>query len=178
MPTYEESRKNVRIVAIMDMVLSIFPIAFYTVFVFIFGFVVMIGFFNSGYVFLDWVLANTMSIEEIDMDFNFPGPAVDVRMFRCSVWGIAILFNLMELTMAFVLQHALKTSKTEQPFLGWLALKGFIIFVMFVLIIALLSTGSRFLGVLFSILYLIYRGVAFFVVYKHVNIIRDQGGIP
>jgi hypothetical protein len=61
--------------------------------------------------------------------------------------------------------------------MAWLGVKSLIIFVMGVFIIALLSTGSTFLSLLLSIFYLIYRGVAFWVVYKHVKNIRD-GGIP
>ncbi|OXA57270.1 hypothetical protein Fcan01_07094 [Folsomia candida] len=168
---YEESLRKVRIIAILDIVFSTFPLLFYTLFTFIFGFVVLVGYFNSGYVFLDWILANTMTIQEVAVDFDNPGQAADLRMFRCSVWGIAILFNLIELTLAFFLLHAMRRSKTEQPFAA-------ITFVMFILIIALLSTGSQFVGLMLSIAFLIYRGVAFWMVYKHVKNIRDLGGVP
>jgi hypothetical protein len=80
--------------------------------------------------------------------------------------------------MALFLLHAMQRSKTEQPFVGYLGLKGFVMFVMFILIIALLSTGSQFLGLLLSICFLIYRGVAFWLVYKHQRNIQDMGGVP
>lgn len=129
---YEESLRAVKMIAILDIVshflqhekhsskqheslspfqiFSIFPIFFYTVFTFIFGFVVMVGYFNSGYLFLDWILANTMTIQEVQVDFENPGQAADLRAYRCAVWGIAILFNLLELTMGFILLHAIRRS--------------------------------------------------------------------
>jgi len=175
---YEESLRNVNLVSVLDMVFSLLPITFYTAFTFLFGFMVIIGYFNEGNDFLDWILANTMSIETPAVDFENPGQAADIRNFRCAVWGIAILFNLVELVMAYLLRDAIRKSKTEQPFFGYMAVKCMIIFVMFVLIIALLSTGSSFVGVLVSIFYLIYRGVSVVLVFQHAKNIRDMGGVP
>jgi hypothetical protein len=46
---YEESLRNVKIIVILDIILSSFPLLFYTAFTFVFGGIVMLGYFNSGY---------------------------------------------------------------------------------------------------------------------------------
>jgi len=101
-----------------------------------------------------------------------PGRVVDLRMFFFAVWGISLLYNIVDIFMSFYLLKSMKM-RYEDSYLIWLGVRVMIVVTTAVFIIVQLATGFSFLSQLLAILYLIYRCVGFMIILRRLRAMRD-----
>ncbi|CAL8095514.1 unnamed protein product [Orchesella dallaii] len=102
----------------------------------------------------------------------FPSLFADLRMFFFAVWGISLLYNIVDIFMSLYLLKSMRM-RYEDPYLVWMGVRILIIVTTAVFIIVQLATGFSFLSQFLAILYIIYRCIGFAIIFRRLRIMRD-----
>ncbi|ODM99182.1 hypothetical protein Ocin01_07485 [Orchesella cincta] len=111
------SERRARFVFLLDLILAGTPVTFYLIMLLILSVLWIFGEYNAAYSVLDWIFQSVMFVPKpmYGTPTN-PGQVADLRMFFFSVWGIALLYNIVDIFMSLYLLKSMRMIR--RPFLA------------------------------------------------------------